>query len=437
VLRKGDGAIRGRIETADGPVGGVTIEATDGVTKVSTVSLTEDDIGSFALRSLATPQLFTLTISSPNYRTETRTVQLEAGQEADTPTIVLEPATGSLGGTVSQIGVGPIGGVAVTVSAGDTKITTYSASTGQVGSYRLEGLAIPATYTLTFARDGLVQQVRVQDLDASSGPEAQAIDVAMPRATATVGGVVRGVDGAPVPGATVTLSDGTTSRTLTTAHDPLGRFSFSGVAPGAFTVTASLPGSSPAVQLVTVIADVDRNLEIRLSAQASATGQVLLQAQSTPNTTPPASTAPPTTPPTTTAPTTTAPTDTTIVITVPNTGGTTTVATTATTTAPATSPPAPTAPPVTVAPGTYAPYAGATVRLYLATDFPGPPSSAIASTITDANGTYTFTALDAPQNYVVAVFQTSASPEPLDSILIVSQPGAQLTVATFQIPVLF
>ena len=411
VLRKGDGTVRGQITDADGPLGGVTIEATDGVTKVSTVSLTEGATGAFALRALATPQIYTLTISKPGYATETRTVSLTTAQDFDTSTILLVRSTGSLGGTVSQVGFGPVGGVAVTISAGDVTITTFSSSTGDVGSYFVDQLPIPATYTLTFAKAGLLQQVRVQDLDPSNQADVLGIDVALPRSTSTIAGVVRGVDNTPVPGATVTLSDGTTQRVLVTANDPLGRFSFTTVAPGAYTITASLPGTSPAVRLVNVIADTDQNLDIGLQAQASASGQVLLLVASTPTT--PPTTAP--APTTTTNPTETSPPDTTAA---------------PTTTAPP--------PPTTAAPvGTYAPYAGATVRLFLATNFPGPPSSAVQSTTTDLNGTYTFNALDAPQNYVVAVYQTNVSPDPLDSRLIVTQPSAQLTVPTFQIPVLF
>jgi len=410
VLRKGDGVIRGRIANLAGPLGGATIEATDGVTTVSTVSLTDGEIGAFALRSLANPQAYTLTISRPGYRTETRTVSLTTAQDLDTSAILLERSTGSLGGTVSQVGIGPVGGVAVTISAGDTTITTFTASTGVVGSYFVDEIPIPATYTLTFAKTGLSQQVRIQDLDPANQADSLAIDVALPRNTANIEGVVRGVDNSPVPLATVTLSDGTTQRVLSTANDPLGRFSFTNVAPGAYTISASLPGTSASVRLVNVIANTDQDLDISLSSQASVTGQVLLLTSPTTTTTTPATTTttPATGPPTTPDPNATVP-----------------------PTPPATSPPT-TAPPTSA---TYVPYAGATVRLFLAANFPtGTP---VATKTTDINGLYTFDALEAPQNYVVAVYQTNVSPDPLDSLSILTQPATQLTVPIFQIPVLF
>lgn len=368
VLRKGDGTITGRITDLTGALGGATIEATDGTTKTTTVSLTDGDIGAFALRALTNGQTYTLTITRAGYTTETRTVPLTTAA-VDAGTITLAKSTGSIAGTVSQNGIGPIGGVAVTVSAGDTTFTTFTASSGTVGGYFIDDLPIPATYTVTFAGEGLVSQVRVQDLDpANSTADSTNVDVSLGRSTATVQGLVHGVDSNPVAGATVVLSDGTLTRTLVTANDPVGRFAFSAVPAGTYTLTATLPGTTASVRLVTVVADTDQDLDIAVEAQASVTGRVLLLNTTT---------------------------------------------------------------------GVYEPLPGATVRLFKPADFPGAPSAAVATIVTDTNGNYTFTALDAPQNYVIAVYQTPASAEPLDSQLILTQPSTQLTAAPFNIQVLF
>ena len=375
VLRKGDGLITGHIidaaplPGASGALGGVTVEATDGTNKISTVSLTDGDIGAFALRALSTPKTYTLTITRKGYRSETRTVVLSNAQAFDAGTVALARSTGSISGTVTQIGGGPIGGVSVSVTVADKTITTFTASTGNVGTYFIDELPIPATYTITYSGTGFVNQVRVQDLDpANNTGDATAVDMALGRSNANVVGLVRGVDTGPVAGATIVLSDGTTSRTLVSANDPVGQFAFSSVPPGAYTVTASLPGTSPSVRLVNVVPDHDETLDITLEAQASATGQVLL---------------------------------------------------------------------LDAASNTYKPYAGATVRLYRPADFPGAPSTAIQTVTTDTNGNFLFTALEAPENFVIAVFQTASSADPLDSQLILTQPSAQLSVPTFMIPVLF
>jgi Carboxypeptidase regulatory-like domain len=99
--------------------------------------------------------------------------------------------------------------------------------------------------------------------------------VSMIRQAATVQGLVRGVTGQPVARASVVLTNGTVTRTFSTADDPLGRFEFANVVPGAYTLTASLPGATPAVLLVNVTASEVRELDIPLQAQASLTGQVL------------------------------------------------------------------------------------------------------------------------------------------------------------------
>ncbi len=368
-LRQGDGLITGHIVDATGPLGGVDIEATDGTVKVPTVTLTEGDVGAFSLRSLTTPQVYTLTISKDGYRSETRTISLSAAQQFDAGTITMTRSTGSISGHTSDVGGARLGGVTVTIVTGDTTITTMTANTADIGAYFADQLPIPATFSITFSKTGYVSQVRSLDLDpANNTADASAIDVALVPSTAIVEGVVEGVDKQVIPGAIVVLSDGTNSRQLVSANDPLGHFIFSGVAPGAYTVTASLPGTSPSVTLVNVVANDDKVLEIRLETQASATGQVTLLNNAT---------------------------------------------------------------------NIYEPYPGAVVRLFLPADFPGPASSAIAATTTDANGNFTFNALNAPQNYVVAVYQNASSPDPLDSQLILTQPSTQLTVPTFQIPLLF
>ena len=375
VLRKGGGLIIGRIIDSSPPLGssgmlgGVTIEATDGTNKISTVSLTAGDVGAFAVRALTTPKTYTLTISRDGYRTETRTVVLLDTRPGDVGTISLARSTGSISGTVTQIGGGPLGGISVSVIVGDKTITTSTASTGNVGTYYIDQLPIPATYTITYSGAALISQVRVQDLDPTNNTgDAKAVDMALGRSIANVVGVVRDVDTGAVAGATVVLSDGTTVRTLVSANDPIGQFEFSSVPPGAYTLTASLPGTSPAVRLVNVVPDQDETVDITLQAQASATGQVLL---------------------------------------------------------------------LDAASNTYKPFAGATVRLYRPADFPGAPSTAIQTVTTDTNGNFLFLTLEAPENFVVAVFQTAPSADPLDSQLILTQPSAQFSVPTFMIPVLF
>src|SRR4029453_19199086 len=72
-LRAGDGIITGHVLTGGQPLGGVTVEATDGTNKVDTVTLTVGDVGAYTLRNLPTPAHYNVTVSRPGYTTQSRT----------------------------------------------------------------------------------------------------------------------------------------------------------------------------------------------------------------------------------------------------------------------------------------------------------------------------------------------------------------------------
>ena len=276
VLREGDGVVGGRILSPAGALGGVDIEATDGTTTVSTVSLTIGDIGFFAIRSLPTPGTYTVTVSKQGYSSQTVTVSLTEGQQITDLSITIAPNTGSLTGVVGLSGVGPAGGITVSITGGEVELTTVSASIGTVGEWVVEDLPVPATYTITFSRAGYVAQTRLIDLDPFAGTgAATGVDATLLPADGTVRGVIRNTDGAPVGGASITLTDGTTARTLSSATDPNGQFEYAHVPPGTYTLTASLPGTTPAVVLVNLAPGELEELDIRLQQRASITGQVL------------------------------------------------------------------------------------------------------------------------------------------------------------------
>jgi hypothetical protein len=277
VMREGDGVVSGRVQSPSGPLGGVTVEATGGDVEVSTVSLTLDDVGAFAVRTLPTPGQYTLTFERDGYESATRTVDLAAGQQLPGVSVTLAPTTGAISGTVSQQGVGPVGGVTVTVRGPEVELSTTTASVGAPGSYVFDDLPVPATYTITFSKPGLVSQSRLEDLDPLAGRAiVTGVDTLMVPSTATISGTVRSAGGTPVSGAQVLLNDGSVTLEMSSADDPLGRFRFSRVRPGAYTLTATLQGTSPAVLLVNVIAADAVDLDVQLEEQASLFGQVLV-----------------------------------------------------------------------------------------------------------------------------------------------------------------
>jgi len=368
-LRRGDGAITGIIETPDGPLGGVIVEATDGTTKVTTASLTEgepDAIGTYVLRGLPTPAVYTVTVRLAGYTSASRTITLGPEQQVPDVAFSLARATGTIRGTVSLAGVGPVGGVDVTVSGGDVKVTTTTVSQGSgIGTYVVEALPIPATYTITFTRPDLITQVRLQDMDPLEGTaDVPALDVSMVYATAVVKGEVRNADTVLVGGAEIVLSDGATERTMFSAHDPAGEFEFVGVPPGTYTLTAELKGATPSVVLVNVTAAEIEDLDILLEPQASFFGLVTVWNPSN---------------------------------------------------------------------SEWDPFPEAVVRIFRVQEFPGSINMALDTQVANELGEYRFMELDAPEDFVIAVYANEFAPNPLDSKLVVTQPSEERTVDPFEI----
>jgi len=358
-LRPGNGIIDGTVAGPAGPLGGATIVASDGTNEVETVSLTEGTVGTFVLRNLATPGQYTVTISRDGFAPEARTVSLDENQGSASFSARLLPATGSVQGRALVNGL-PARGLDVAISGGEENHTTSVISQGaSAATYSFSGLPAPGTYTLTFSGLHVIPQVRVVDLDPTTGTEnAVGVDVSLSPERTTVRGLVRDVDGSPSAQATVVLSDGAESVTLLTADDPIGEFEFSDIAPGAYTLTASRLGTEAVVVLVNVSATTPTPpLDLQLGAQASLTGLVT---------------------------------------------------------------------------GFDPTLNQVTVKLFEPSLFPVLP---ITDVQTDTTGNYEFTALNAPTSYVVAVYASPDAADPLDSVVVITEPGIANVVPTLNVTI--
>src|SRR4029077_11307777 len=120
-----------------------------------------------------------------------------------------------------------------------------------------------------------VSQSLLKELGAGGQGSIAGADTTMVASTAIGGGCVQSSTGPTVACACVTLSDGSISKQLLSADNPLGRFEFSGVQPGAYTLTAVATGTSPSVRLVNVIAADVVDLTVALQQQASLFGTVV------------------------------------------------------------------------------------------------------------------------------------------------------------------
>lgn len=290
-LRKGDGVITGQVSSPNGPLGGVTLTATSGQTEVSTISLTDGDVGSFTLRKLPTPASYTVVASKGGYATQTLTLSLAKGQALTGVGLTLGKSSGSLKGEVTLLpDRAPAGGVAVTLTDGEHTVVTATQSSGDIGGWRVGGLALPGTYTVTFSRADLASQTLSVSLDASGQitPGSQGatvtsagIEVAMQPSTAVVKGVITqpqaGSGNAAVGEVTVQLSSGSASYSVITASVPsvdTGRYRIENVPPGTYTVSVSRNGVSPTSTIMQLTAGQVRDYSPVLAAAASLSGTI-------------------------------------------------------------------------------------------------------------------------------------------------------------------
>jgi len=286
----GDGTITGQVLGADGPLGRASVVAVSGSTRVETVSLSEElgDEGTFALRGLPTPGTYTVVVTAESYSAATLTFSLTAAQQLTGVDIVLGRDRGTLGGEVSVAGSSDAGGVNVTISDGASTVQTVTRSTAPVGAWEVAGLAVPGTYTITFERADLEQQVLSVSLDAfgevtAGAPSAGAVDVTMRSATAVLTGMVTQTfgDGSPpqdAPNVIVTLSSGSAEWRVTTASTPArdrGRYRIEKLPPGTYTLSFARAGTRATSQIVVLSAGQVLTQDAELVAPARVRGTVV------------------------------------------------------------------------------------------------------------------------------------------------------------------
>ncbi|MDQ2623958.1 MAG: carboxypeptidase-like regulatory domain-containing protein, partial [Actinomycetota bacterium] len=285
----GDGTISGQVLGAEGPLGRASVVAVSGSTRVETVSLTAElgDEGAFALRGLPTPGTYTVVVTAESYSAATLTFSLSAAQQLTGVDVVLGRDRGSLAGRVSVAGSGDGGGVNVTISDGAATVQTVTRSTSPVGAWEVAGLAVPGTYTLTFDRADLEQQVLSVSLDAfgeviAGAPSASEVDATMRSATAVLEGTVTQTlgDGSPPERAgnvIVTLSSGSAEWRVTTASTPAGKrgsYRIEHLPPGTYTLSFARPGTRATSQIVVLSAGQELEQDAELVAPARVRGTV-------------------------------------------------------------------------------------------------------------------------------------------------------------------
>ncbi|MGA4719889.1 carboxypeptidase regulatory-like domain-containing protein [Fictibacillus nanhaiensis] len=222
-----------------------------------------DPSGNYTVSNLATGT-YAVVVSAAGFQTNTATVLLTAG-ETETTNIALAPSPGSISGNVTGSG-GPINGATIRITDpnGLTILTTISDAEG---NYLITGLA-PGSYNVVVSATGFQTNLT----GAIVQPNLITIcNVDLPPNPGTIEGQITPAFG----GGTIQLftADNILISSATTA--PGGVFRFDSVAPGQYTITASLASYQTAVAGVSVFAGQTSAVSLNLQPNpASVSGQI-------------------------------------------------------------------------------------------------------------------------------------------------------------------
>jgi hypothetical protein len=235
---QGNGTLTGAVTNAGSgaPIAGATISYSGtGPAGPVTGSATTDSTGHYTAAGIAVSS-YTVTAQASGYNSQSATAVV-GGRSTTTQNFALTSQTTTLTGTVTNAATAaPIAGA--TVSAG-----TATATTNASGVYTISGLA-PGTYTATATATGYASQSASVTLTA--GATTTQNFALSPNPGTITGTVTSAANAAPIAGATVSYSGGSTTTNAS------GQYTLANVPSGAYTVTASATGYVSQSQSVTV-----------------------------------------------------------------------------------------------------------------------------------------------------------------------------------------
>lgn len=238
------------------------------------VRTTTDAEGRYVLADLQAPGTWELTFTADGYRPATLTERVAGGQQRFATRVGLGAGTGQISGVVTD-GRAPVGGVVVTTTVDGTEVVVGTPTVGAVGTFVVPQLPTPGTYVLEFTKEGFTPQTVVVDLQA--GRSRDDVAVQLRGGAGTVSGRLVDRAGAGLGGATVSVGGGPTSATATTlTGGTVGAFTVTGLEPGLYTFTFTLPGYAP--QSVPVDLSSGTTLPVTVTlreAVGAVTGRVL------------------------------------------------------------------------------------------------------------------------------------------------------------------
>lgn len=266
-LQPGQGKLSGTVtDTSGAAVGGAAITLTDGTVTVTTSTASGgSQAGTFAVDGLSTPGTYLVSATLPGAALASRLVTLGAGGAA-TVNLQLSRGVQSIVGTVSaqspQSGLAGLGGATVTATNGTQTRSVTTVSTGPVGSYTLADLPT-GTWTVTISAPGYLAQTSRITLDGTK-PAATFNTQLLPSTAIVQGTVVSDSSGKGIVGAGLVLTGPAGTFKTTSVSTPPGAFSFTGVPPGSYTITATYFGYSDTSASVTADVNTPQTLTLRM-----------------------------------------------------------------------------------------------------------------------------------------------------------------------------
>ncbi len=248
----------------------------DSLRTFTVTSVSSGTDGAFQFSAVPLHRSYELSFSKVGYITKSVIVNPTDDGKPVQMEVQLLPGDGSIGGTVTSNGAG-LGGVSVSATDGTVILqSTTSTDAKNRGTWSLDGLSTPGTYTITFAVSGYGTQVAQVVLGA--GEKKHGVNIVMFAGVGSVSGTIR-TGGNPLGGITITASasDKTVSTTSLT-EGALGTFEFPQLVIGqSYIITAAADGYITQSRSVAVNGNetgVDFDL---VSTTGSITGQVFVK----------------------------------------------------------------------------------------------------------------------------------------------------------------
>ncbi|MBV9369950.1 MAG: carboxypeptidase regulatory-like domain-containing protein, partial [Frankiales bacterium] len=273
----GQGRLSGTVYDAHHhPLGGAHVVITNGAVTLTTNTPSDKDVGHWSIGGLSTPSTYLVSATRDGYDLESGIVSLAANGTA-TQDITLQSGVESLTGTISDSN-GGVAGATITATNGalTRSVSSVSGTTGSgssaVGSYVLPALPT-GHYTVTVTGPGYAPQTLQISLDGKKSSITQ--NAVLTSATATFGGVINdGGTSAPLAASAglVLQGDNGTYKRMTVSNT--GEFTFTGVAPGDYVLTATAFRYLPNFAHVSLHAGEDLGTAFRMALTPDPTNGV-------------------------------------------------------------------------------------------------------------------------------------------------------------------